>query len=107
MHTLPIERLLGAIGDARLVLLGEASHGTHEFYRIRAELTQALIRERGFTLAGEFLVKVKAPTLLIVGGADDVVIELNREAMRHMRCPGALEQVVRFWCRRHLVKETS
>jgi erythromycin esterase-like protein len=50
MHTLPIERLLDAIGDdARLVLLGEASHGTHEFYRIRAELTQALIRERGFT----------------------------------------------------------
>jgi erythromycin esterase-like protein len=51
MQPLPIEKLLEAIGDdARLVLLGEASHGTHEFYRIRAELTQALIRERGFTL---------------------------------------------------------
>jgi erythromycin esterase-like protein len=51
MHTLPIEKPLEAIGgDARLVLFGEASHGTHEFYRIRAELTQALIRERGFTL---------------------------------------------------------
>jgi erythromycin esterase-like protein len=50
MRTLPIEKLLDAIGaDARLVLLGEASHGTHEFYRIRGELTQALIRERGFT----------------------------------------------------------
>jgi erythromycin esterase-like protein len=48
-NALPIEKLLGAIGDARLVLIGEASHGTHEFYRIRAELTQALIRERGFT----------------------------------------------------------
>ncbi|HEV8094101.1 MAG TPA: erythromycin esterase family protein [Burkholderiales bacterium] len=42
--------LLDAIGDARLVLIGEASHGTHEFYQIRAELTQVLIRERGFTL---------------------------------------------------------
>jgi erythromycin esterase-like protein len=42
--------LLDAIGEARLVLLGEASHGTHEFYRIRAELTQALIRERGFSV---------------------------------------------------------
>jgi erythromycin esterase-like protein len=41
--------LLDLIGDARLVLLGEASHGTHECYRIRAEITKRLIRERGFT----------------------------------------------------------
>lgn len=37
------------IGDARFVLIGEASHGTHEFYRVRAELTKRLIREKGFT----------------------------------------------------------
>jgi hypothetical protein len=37
--------LLELIGDARLVLIGEASHGTHEFYRTRAELTKALILE--------------------------------------------------------------
>jgi erythromycin esterase-like protein len=37
------------VGDARLVLLGEASHGTHEFYKIRAEITKRLIREKGFT----------------------------------------------------------
>jgi erythromycin esterase-like protein len=36
------------IGDARLVLIGEASHGTHEFYRERAQITKRLIRERGF-----------------------------------------------------------
>jgi erythromycin esterase-like protein len=41
--------LLDRIGDARFVLLGEATHGTHEFYRIRAELTKRLIREKGFT----------------------------------------------------------
>src|SRR5205814_3954338 len=41
--------LLDRIGDARFVLLGEASHGTHDFYRIRAELTKRLIREKGFT----------------------------------------------------------
>jgi erythromycin esterase-like protein len=41
--------LLEAIGDRRFVLLGEASHGTHEFYRIRAELTKRLILEKGFT----------------------------------------------------------
>lgn len=32
----------------RVVLLGEASHGTHEFYRVRAEITKRLIREEGF-----------------------------------------------------------
>nr|WP_255745695.1 erythromycin esterase family protein [Lysobacter sp. CFH 32150] len=41
--------LLARIGDATLVLIGEASHGTHEFYRIRAEITQRLIVEKGFT----------------------------------------------------------
>lgn len=42
--------LLALIGDARFVLLGEASHGTHEFYRERARITQRLIEERGFTV---------------------------------------------------------
>src|SRR5690348_745383 len=40
--------LLGRIGDARFVLVGEASHGTHEFYRERAEITKRLIVEEGF-----------------------------------------------------------
>lgn len=40
--------LLEAIGDARFVLLGEASHGTHEFYRHRAQITKRLIAEKGF-----------------------------------------------------------
>jgi erythromycin esterase-like protein len=42
--------LLESIGEARLVLIGEASHGTHEFYRIRAELTKALISRKGFNV---------------------------------------------------------
>ncbi|MDO8179953.1 MAG: erythromycin esterase family protein [Undibacterium sp.] len=41
--------LMDLIGDARFVLLGEASHGTHEFYRERALITQRLIAEKGFT----------------------------------------------------------
>src|SRR5918995_1164435 len=40
--------LLQLIGDARVVLLGEASHGTHEFYRERARITQRLITEKQF-----------------------------------------------------------
>jgi erythromycin esterase-like protein len=38
--------LLEMIGDSRFVLIGEASHGTHEFYAMRAELTRRLIEER-------------------------------------------------------------
>ncbi|MCA8941302.1 MAG: protein-L-isoaspartate(D-aspartate) O-methyltransferase [Planctomycetes bacterium] len=40
--------LLDRIGDSRVVLIGEASHGTREFYRMRARITQALIEQRGF-----------------------------------------------------------
>ncbi len=40
--------LLKRIGDARFVLIGEASHGTHEFYRLRAQITKRLIAENGF-----------------------------------------------------------
>ncbi|MFO0618026.1 MAG: erythromycin esterase family protein [Polyangiaceae bacterium] len=40
--------LLERIGGRRIVLLGEASHGTHEFYRTRAEITKRLIEEKGF-----------------------------------------------------------
>ncbi len=36
------------IGDSRLVLIGEATHGTSEFYRMRAEITKQLITRRGF-----------------------------------------------------------
>jgi pimeloyl-ACP methyl ester carboxylesterase len=72
-------------------------------------------------LAGDALPRVQTPTLLIVGGADDVVIDLNRAAMRRMRAhveleivpgathlfeePGTLEQVSGLavaWCRRYL-----
>jgi len=42
------DSLLALIGDASVVLLGEASHGTAEFYRSRAQITQRLICERGF-----------------------------------------------------------
>ena len=72
-------------------------------------------------LAGPRLGAVHAPTLLIVGGWDDVVIELNRDAARSLRCehrleivpgathlfeePGALDQVGRLaaaWFLDHL-----
>jgi erythromycin esterase-like protein len=42
--------LIEMIGNARIVLLGEASHGTHEFYRERALITRRLIEEKGFSV---------------------------------------------------------
>ena len=42
--------LLKLIGDARFVLLGEATHGTHEFYSERAAITRRLIAEKGFSI---------------------------------------------------------
>jgi putative phosphoribosyl transferase len=72
-------------------------------------------------LAGEALPKVQAPTLLIVGGNDDIVIELNEQARDRIRCevkleiipgathlfeePGALEKVAKLagdWFSLHL-----
>jgi putative phosphoribosyl transferase len=93
----------------------------------RPEITRAVISRGGRPdLAGEALPRVKAPTLLIVGGDDTSVIEMNRAAMRRMGAPvqleivpgashlfeepGTLEQVARLatdWCRHHLGDPTA
>jgi len=44
-----LDPLLDQIGDSRYVLIGEASHGTSDFYRWRSELSKRLIAERGFS----------------------------------------------------------
>ena len=44
-----LDVLLDRVGDAKVVMLGEASHGTHEFYAWRAALTRRLIEEHGFS----------------------------------------------------------
>lgn len=91
----------------------------------RPQRVQAVISRGGRPdLAGDALPRVTVPTLLIVGGDDTEVIELNRGAMRRMHAPvhldivpgathlfeepGALEQVWRLaaaWCARHLGSE--
>jgi erythromycin esterase-like protein len=44
-----LDPLVDAIGDAKFVLLGEASHGTHEYYTWRAHISKRLIEEKGFS----------------------------------------------------------
>jgi erythromycin esterase len=43
-----LDPIMERIGNARVVMLGEASHGTHEFYTIRNAISRRLIREKGF-----------------------------------------------------------
>ncbi len=113
--------------DLRIGYFGSSTGGGAALVAA-AELPQsaAAVVSRGGRpdLAGEALAKVQAPTLLIVGGEDDVVIELNEQARDRMRCevkleivpgathlfeePGALEQVARLasdWFVRHLAHQ--
>jgi erythromycin esterase-like protein len=69
----PYREFLDRVGNARVVLIGEASHGTHEFYRERAEITRRLIEQKGFAAVA---VEADWPDALRVnryatGGNDD------------------------------------
>jgi pimeloyl-ACP methyl ester carboxylesterase len=89
----------------------------------RPDVVGAVVSRSGRPdLAGQALPRVRAPTLLIVGGNDFQVIDLNRWALRQLRCekqlvivpgathlfeePGALDEVARLareWFELHLV----
>ncbi len=90
---------------------------------VRTDLVAAIVSRGGRPdLAGTALTRVRAPTLLIVGGNDLQVIELNREALKQLNCekqlvrvpgathlfeePGALDEVARLarqWFHNHLI----
>jgi putative phosphoribosyl transferase len=112
LHDLPVG-YFGASTGAAAALVAAAS---------RADRVRAVVSRGGRPdLAGDALPHVQAPTLLIVGGADEGVIELNQQARAALRCekrldivpgathlfeePGALERVAalaREWFVRHL-----
>lgn len=50
IDSVKLDGLLERIGDARVVLIGEATHGTSEFYRMRARITRELITRRNFNI---------------------------------------------------------
>jgi dienelactone hydrolase len=117
------------VGDARTTGLGVGLFGASTGAAAalvaaaeRPETVQAVVSRGGRPdLAGDYLPRVRQPTLLIVGGEDTVVIELNRQAMERMAGetrleivpgathlfeePGTLEQVARLardWFLLHL-----
>jgi putative phosphoribosyl transferase len=93
----------------------------------RPKLIRAVVSRGGRPdLAGPALAEVQAPTLLVVGGNDTQVLELNRFALAQLRCekqfviipgathlfeePGALEKVAelaRAWFQRYLISEAQ
>ena len=105
--------LFGASTGAAAALIAAAK---------RPEIVQAVVSRGGRPdMAEEFLEQVGAPTLLIVGGRDDVVIELNKQALARLKGrkelqivpgathlfeePGALDQVsqlAKAWFERHV-----
>ena len=84
------------VGDAQFVLIGEASHGTHEFYAARARMTRRLIEEKGF---GAVAVEADWPDAYRVNRyvrarSDDVTAEEALRGASHLlEEPGALEHV--------------
>jgi putative phosphoribosyl transferase len=84
LRQLPIG-YFGASTGAAAALIGAA---------VRPTVARAVVSRGGRPdLAGDALPKVQAPTLLIVGGDDEPVIEMNRDAMKQMRAPVELEIV--------------
>jgi protein-L-isoaspartate(D-aspartate) O-methyltransferase len=52
IETADLSRVLNRIGDARVVLIGESSHGTSQFYQMREVITRALIENKNFSFVG-------------------------------------------------------
>jgi erythromycin esterase-like protein len=86
------------------VLIGEATHGTHEFYRIRADLTRALIQRRGFTIVAaeaDWPDAYRAHRWVRGAGEDQTAEEALSDFTRFPRWMWRNREVVRFlrWLR--------
>ena len=115
--------------DLRIGYFGSSTGGGAALVaaaELPAEVGAVVSRGGRPDLAGDALPKVKAPTLLIVGGEDHVVIDLNEQARAQMKCeckidivsgathlfeePGALEQVAKLasdWFVKHISPRTK
>lgn len=91
-HIKPLENagdldpLLDRIGNSKYVLLGEATHGTHEYYTWRAEISKRLIEEKGFSFVA-------------VEGDWPDCYEINRWVKGLSNTPDSIEEVLRAFKR--------
>jgi erythromycin esterase-like protein len=105
-HAVPVDlesashRLLESIDPSiRIVLIGEATHGTLEFYRIRADLTRELIRHRGFTcvaVEADWPDAYRANQWVQVAGTDTTAEQALADFTRFPRWMWRNREVVRF-----------
>jgi erythromycin esterase-like protein len=98
--------VLEPIGDARLVLIGEATHGTQEFYRVRAEITRALIAEKGFNIVAveaDWPDAYRANRFVRHTSDDQTTADALSDFTRFPRWMWRNTEVVRFldWLREH------
>jgi len=89
---------------ASIVLIGEATHGTQEFYRVRAELTRALVRHAGFSIVAaeaDWPDAYRVNRWVHGAGADDTAEEALGDFTRFPRWMWRNREVVRFlrWLR--------
>jgi erythromycin esterase-like protein len=100
-------QFLDAIDEhASIVLIGEATHGTHEFYRLRADLTRLLIERRGFTIVAaeaDWPDAYRANRWVRLQGDDDTAEAALSDFTRFPRWMWRNREVVRFlrWLRGH------
>lgn len=117
-HAIPLDRsrgvghILDLIGDANVVLIGEATHGTHEFYETRAHLTQALIASRGFNVVAveaDWPDAFRANRWVHGQGSDTSAVEALGDFVRFPRWMWRNRVVVHFleWLRAHNMKQTA
>jgi erythromycin esterase-like protein len=100
------DSLLELIGEARFVLIGEASHGTHEFYRERAQITKRLIREKGFccvAVVADWPDAYRVNRFVRGSGADDEAVEALEGFKRFPTWMWRNAEVLDFvgWLREH------
>ncbi|RXT07794.1 erythromycin esterase family protein [Ammoniphilus sp. CFH 90114] len=81
-----LDPLVEAIGDASIVLLGESTHGTSEFYKVRAELSKRLIEQKGFSF-------------LAVEGDWPSCFDLNRYIKQHSGVSSDIDEVMQSFNR--------
>ncbi|HEU0033430.1 MAG TPA: erythromycin esterase family protein [Kofleriaceae bacterium] len=107
-----LEQLLDLVGHARIVLLGEATHGTHEFYDLRASLTRKLIDDRGFAavaVEGDWPDALRVDRYIRGIGDDDSAEEALAAFERFPMWMWRNDEVATFveWLRRHNLRRSS
>jgi erythromycin esterase-like protein/hypoxanthine-guanine phosphoribosyltransferase len=100
------DQLLDLVGDAHVVLIGEATHGTHEFYRHRALITGRLIAEKGFSAVAaeaDWPDAYRVNRYVRLAGADDSAVDALGDFRRFPSWMWRNADVLDFvgWLREH------